>query len=117
MKNTVKLLCLVMAVVCLCSVLTGCSNISESYASKINKAAESDEHITYTQVLEDLGDEAVDITLLKSGVIVAVKGCKSLEDIEKQLDEGKAVKGIVVTVLAGKAMSAKYREITSEDLK
>ncbi len=97
--------------------LASCGNISESYAKKINKAAEDDEHYTYTEVLEDLGDEAVDITLLKSGVIVAVKGCANLDEIEEKLDDGKTVKGIVVTVVAGKAISAEYKEITKDDLK
>ncbi len=117
MKKIMKLLCLVMAMVCLCSALAGCSNISESYADKVNKAAESDEHYTYTQVLEDLGEDAIDITVLKTGVIIAVKGCQSKEDLQKQLDEGKTVKGIVVTMLGGKAMSATYKEITEDDLK
>ena len=98
-------------------VLSACGNISESYAKKVNLAAENDEHYTYTQVLEDLGEDAIDITILKSGVIVAVKGCASVEDISAKIDAGEEVKGIVVTVLAGKAISASYKVITEEDLK
>lgn len=97
--------------------LASCGKISESYAKKINKAAEADEHYTYDQVKEDLGDNAVDITILKSGVIIAVKGCETLDEIEDKLDDGKTVKGIVITVVAGKATSATYKEITEEDLK
>lgn len=97
--------------------LASCGKISESYAKKINKAAEADEHYTYDQVKEDLGDNAVDITILKSGVIIAVKGCETLDEIEDKLDDGKTVKGIVITVVAGKATSAIYKEITEEDLK
>ena len=92
--------------------LASCGKISESYAKKINKAAEADEHYTYDQVKEDLGDNAVDITILKSGVIIAVKGCETLDEIEDKLDDGKTVKGIVITVVAGKATSATYKEIT-----
>ena len=92
-------------------------NISESYAEKINKAAEAGEHYTYEEVLEDLGEDAVDITAVKTGVIVAVKGCSSLEDIKAKLDAGDEVKGIVVTVALGKATGAKYKSITADDLK
>lgn len=97
--------------------LASCGKISESYAKKINKAAEADEHYTYDQVKEDLGENAVDITILKSGVIIAVKGCETLDEIEDKLDDGKTVKGIIVTIVAGKATSATYKEITEEDLK
>ncbi|MBR5139561.1 MAG: hypothetical protein IKV16_00765 [Clostridia bacterium] len=92
-------------------------NISESYAEKINKAADAGEHYTYEEVLEDLGEDAVDITVVKTGVIVAVKGCSSLEDIKAKLDAGDEVKGIVVTVALGKATGAKYKSITADDLK
>ena len=96
--------------------LASCGNISESYAKKINKAAEKDEHYTYDEVVEDLGDNAVDITFLKTGVIVAVKGCESIDDIQAKIDDGKTVKGIVVSIVAGKATSATYKEITKDDL-
>jgi len=88
--------------------LCSCFGVSQMYADKINKAAEKDEHITYSEVLETLGDEAVDITALKTGVIVAVKGCDSLEDIKEKIDNEEDVKGIVVTVVLGKATSASY---------
>ncbi len=117
MKKTIRMLSMVLALVLLCSAFTACSNISEDYASKVNKAAESDEHYTYTQVLEDLGEEAVDLTLVKTGVIIAVKDCKSIDDIKARLDEGQAVQGIIVTLVGGKAISAKYREISEQDLK
>ena len=108
-----------------CILLVGCvfslascfSNVSEKYAEKINEAAKAGEHITYDEVLEALGDDAVEITVLKSGVIVAVKGCSTLDEIEDKLDEGKEVKGIVVTVLAGKATAAVYKTIDADDLK
>ena len=110
---SVFLVCILM-VGCLLA-LASCSNISESYAKKINLAAERDEHITYTQVIDDLGDEAIDITILKSGIIIAVKGCSNVDELEDMLDEGKTVKGIIVTVIAGKATTAEYREISKSD--
>lgn len=103
---------LVGSVFALCS----CSNISDAYAKKINDAAEKGEHYTYEQVLEDLGENAVDITFLKGGVIIAVDGCKSVDDITEKLDNDETVKGIVVTLLAGKATKAVYKEISKSDL-
>ena len=111
-----RILALVLAL-SLVFMLVSCGKISESYAKKINAAADKGEHYTYDQVKEDLGDNAVDITILKSGVIIAVKGCETLDEIEDKLDDGKTVKGIVITVVAGKATSATYKEITEEDLK
>lgn len=116
MKKFIKIISLTLALVCICGVFAACGNISQSYADKVNKAAEKDEHITYTEVLEDLGEDAIDITLLKSGVIIAVKGCSTVDDIKAKLDDGKTVKGIVVTVVGGKAISAEYREITNNDV-
>ena len=97
--------------------LASCGKISESYAEKINKAAEKGKHYTYEEVMEDLGDNAIDITLLKNGIIVAVKGCETVDDVKAKIDEGKTVKGIVVVVALGKATSATYKEITEDDLK
>ena len=97
--------------------LASCSNVSASYSKKINKAAESGDCITYEQVKEDLGEDAVDITLLKSGAIIAVKGCRSISDIEEKIKSGKTVKGIVITVAFGNATKAEYKEITNSDLK
>ena len=117
MKKIVSLvLACVLLLGCVFS-LASCSNVSQSYADKINKAAENKENYTLETVREDLGDEAVEILLLNSGVVVAVKGCKTLDDIKAQLDEGKTVKGIVITFLAGKATAAEYKEIAEEDLK
>ncbi len=98
-------------------VLVSCSHVSQSYADKINKAADNNEHYTLAQVKDDLGDEAVDLTALNTGWIIAVKGCKSVEDIKAKLDEGKEVKGIIVTITLSKAVRADYRTITADDLK
>ena len=96
--------------------LASCSNISESYAEKINKAAEAGEHYTLEKVKEDLGDEAVDITVVGSGVVIAVKGCTSLDELEDKLDNGEKLEGIVVTFVLGKATAATYKEISEKDL-
>lgn len=117
MKKQVSLL---LACVLLCGcmfVLASCSNVSQSYADKVNEAAENKEHFTKAQVLEDLGEDAFEVDLVIGGTIMAVKGCKSWEDVEAKLDEGETVKGIVVVIAFDKAVSAEYREITDKDHK
>lgn len=120
MKKVLKLSSLVLMLVCLAT-LVGCSKISQSYADKINKAAEENEHITYAEVKEALGDEAVfvgvEVLGSANGAIIAVKGCESLEDIEAKLEDGKTVKGITIVIANNKAISAEYSELTEEDLK
>ena len=96
--------------------LTSCSNVSEAYAEKINKAAEDGEHYTLEKVKEDLGDEAVDIIIAGTGVVIAVKGCTSLDELEDKLDNGEKLEGIVITFGFGKATGATYREISEDDL-
>ncbi len=117
MKKIVRIVSMLMVVVFIGAALASCSNISQSYADKVNKAAEDGEAFTKEKVLEDLGEDAVDVNLLVGGVVIAVKGCDSIDDIKAQLDEGKTVKGIVVTIVLGKATGAVYKEITEDDLK
>lgn len=95
-------------------VLAACSNVSEKYAQKI-----MDETLSYVEVCEDLGDEAISMGIGESkytGVVIAVKGCESLEEIEAKLEAGKDVKGIRVYFLLGQPVYAKYQVITAEDL-
>jgi len=117
MKTTMKVLSLMLVIVMLMCSLASCGNISESYAKKINKAAEDGEHYTYDQVVKDLGENAIEIAFMGTGVVIAVKDCKSIDDLNKMLESGKTVKGIVVTMLANKATSASYKEISEDDFK
>lgn len=103
----------------------GCSRVSQKYADKINNEAKDgdDVYITLEQVLKDLGDEAINLTIgsqigtKSSGVVIAVKGCKSKEDIQKKLDNNEDVEGLIITILLNNATSASYRKITASDLK
>ena len=97
--------------------LVACSNVNQKYADKINNAAKDGEPITLEQVRKDLGDDRAEIIILNSGVIISVKGCKSVDDIKKKIDEGKDVEGIIITIALGKATAADYRKITTSDLK
>ena len=120
MKKVLKLSSLLLVLVA-CFTLASCSKISEGYAKKINKAAEKEDYITYEQVEKALGDDAVfvGVELLGSanGVVIGVKGCDDLDDIQEKLEEGKKVKGIVIAIVNNKATGAEYKEITKDDLK
>ena len=115
MRKTVRIVSMLLVIVLIGALLASCSNVSQAYADKINDAAEKGEYVTYDQVLEDLGEVAIDVTFLKSGVVIAVDGCKTLEDLEAKIEAGETVKGIVVTILAGNATGAVYKEITDKD--
>lgn len=101
--------------------LASCSGISQGYADKINEEAQDDDgkYITYDEVMKKLGDEAVDRTLAvagsHSGIIYGVKGCKSWEDIQKKIDAGEDVEGLVITILANNATAAAYKKITGNE--
>ena len=95
--------------------LVACSNISKNYADKINKAYEDGNPLTLEQVRNDLDNE-VEILVLNSGVIIAVKDCSSLDDIKKKVDNNEDVEGIVITIVLSKAQHAEYRKITNDDL-
>jgi hypothetical protein len=100
-------------------VLASCSNVSESYAKKVNEAADKGEHFTYAEVLEDLGDEAIDLLGNKyANIIIAVKGCKTVEELKAKFEEAEGdVEGIIITIAADKATKAEYRVIEEDDLK
>ena len=112
-----KIISLALVLCILCLTLVGCGKISESYANKINEAAKAGEHYTYDKVVEDLGDNAVDITVLKTGVIVAVKGVTTYDELKEKVNSEEDIKGIIVVMVAGKATSAKYDVITADDIK
>ena len=98
----------------LCAVvgLSGCSKVSASYAEKINVAAAKEEHITYAEVMEALGDEAQDytVTILGStnGVIYAIKGVTNKEEFEELRESDKDTECLIITIINNKATAAKY---------
>ena len=113
-----KIFAILVALVLVVS-LASCSKVSQKYADKVNKAAEAGECYTLAQVKEDLGDEAIEVIVpvINTGVVIAVKGCESYDEIKAKLDEGKETKGIIIVIAGGEAKSAEYRVITEEDLK
>ena len=95
--------------------LASCSKVSQSYADKINDAAEKKEYITYETAKEDIADECFDVLNNKVfTVLVAVKGYKNdmtfeqLDEKLDELDENTKISCLIVIVLAGKCTSAVY---------
>lgn len=127
MKKITKVLGVLAAAGVFSLTLASCSNVTQSYADKINNEAKDDDgkYITYADAKKALGDECIDITVTAlgktSGILVAVKGIKSQEDLEAKLKEaeekGTEVKGIVITVLANNCTAAVYKALSTSDLK
>ena len=105
-------------------VLVSCkgSHISQSYADKINKAAEEGNHITYEEVKKALGDYGVDNTTLGTGTMYAIKGCKNdlssqLKFIEKIADKPDTkISVITINFVGGKATSAVFASGKASDV-
>ncbi|MBQ2717288.1 MAG: hypothetical protein IJF75_01650 [Clostridia bacterium] len=119
MKKTLKLVSVMLVLVALCSIFAACSKVSQGYADKINKAAEDGEAYTYTQVIEDLGDEAIDVTtdlpiVGRNGIIYAAKGCKTWDEIQAKIDAGEKVEGLTIVIAGGKATDASYGVINEK---
>lgn len=121
MKKLAKVLSLSLVLVLCFAMFTACSRVTQAYADKVNDAAKNDKHYTYDKVMKDLGDEAVDFTVeilgIRGGAIIAVKGCTNSEQLDKKLNSGEEVEGLVITILNGKATSAAYKKITNADKK
>ena len=121
--NRIKkvLLGLALAFVCVVT-LASCSKVSQSYADKINEAAKTEEKITYDDAKSALGDECFDVTLLKTGVLYAVKGFKNdmtEEELEKKFDEADEntkFEAIIIAVVAGKCTAAAYVSGTAAEI-
>lgn len=104
--------------------LASCSSVSQDYADKIVEKAKEDKNYTYDDVKKKLGDEAIDFTVeigagefgYRGGAIIAVKGIKSKDDLQKKVNDGEDVEGIIVVISNGKATSASYGKITAEQL-
>ena len=89
----------------------GC--VSESYANKVNKAAEKNEHYSYAEVIDDLGEATLDATAggkYATGIVIWVKGCDYLEEAQEKYEDGKKLYSLTITFAAGKAVSAKWGE-------
>ncbi len=121
MKKIFKALGVVIASGAVVASLASCSNVTQDYADKIVEKAEDKKNYTYEEVMKKLGDEAINGTIevagYRVGVIIGVKGIKTKEDLQANIDAGEDVEGIVVTIANGKATTARYGKINASDLK
>lgn len=96
-------------------ILSGC--VSEGYVSKVEKAADKDDHLTYSEVIDDLGEATVKggaTGQYATGIFVWVKGCDTLEEANEKYEKGKKLEALYVTFLAGKATGASWKEYKPE---
>ena len=101
--------------------LVGCAGINADFAAEINEKAKVDEHYTYGDLIDKLGDPTVDVSgsisiggleVKPTGVAVWVDGYENMDDVEEALEAGKTVPTLYVTFVNGKAASAEYEELT-----
>lgn len=93
-------------------VLASCSGskVSKEYADKINSSYEAGTALTYEVVKEELGNECIDITTSKNGVLVAIKGVSNQEYKEKLngTDTNTKYDYIVITVVQEQCQHALF---------
>lgn len=110
MKKFLKALVAVFAIVA----LAGCSKVSESYAEDIRVAEAKGEHITYAEVIDDLGLPHAELALLGK-VSTWYKGYDSKEEADAAYEAGKTVAYITITFdMNNKAVDAEYGERVPE---
>ena len=103
-------------VACFTFVLASCG-VSQGYADKINDAAAEKNYVLVEDAKKALGDDCIEALVLNTGFIAQVKGCKTKEELDKVINEGKTAKGIIIVVVGGKCMGAAYGEINEQMIK
>lgn len=112
MKKLFKALLAVVAVV----VLAGCSKVSEGYAEDIRVAEAKGEHMTYAEVIDDLGLPHEEWNLLLVKFSKWYKGYDSKEEALAAIEAGKKVAYITVSFDSNnKAIDAEYGEAVKEE--
>ncbi len=99
-------------------VLASCSNVSKSYADKINDAYKNGAALKYDDVKKDFGDECIDLTKTQTGKLVAVKGLTVTnykEKLEKASPDEK-FELISITVVQGNCTYAIYATCTTAEV-
>ena len=97
--------------------LASCSKVSKSYADKINNAYQAGNALTYEDVVNELGDECIDSTIAKNGLLTAVKGLTK-ENYKEKLNAASSdtkFEFITITVVQGKCTYAHYASGTANE--
>ncbi len=117
MKRILKLSLLSFVAIFALFTLVGCAGINEDFAAEIKEKAKVDEHYTYADLVDKLGDPTIDVSsnlgglIGVSGVVQWSKGCADKAALDEKLEAGKTVPTLYVTFLNGKATSAEYKEL------
>ncbi|MCM1131562.1 MAG: hypothetical protein NC310_08575 [Roseburia sp.] len=121
-------LCIFAVLFLLCLSLSSCGLFGvnyEKYAKQLDEEIYDGDatYPSYSGIMKKLGDEAIDCTFYygseanRFGNVVAVKGCKSREEILDKINNGETVEGIKIYIMGNVARSVKYTTITAEDIK
>lgn len=111
MKKFAQVMAVVMLVVMSLALLVSCG-VSEKTAEKINNAAKNKDTIMSVDDVKKLcgGDPTADLSVLGTGFLVWVNGCKNLDEVNAKIEDGKTVKALYVSIAGGKATGAVYQD-------
>lgn len=94
------------------------SNVSKSYADRINNAYSNGTVLKYETVKQDLGEECIDVTTNQNGVLIAVKGLTA-GNYKERLDKAspdEKFEFISITVVQGNCQRAYYSTGTASEI-
>ncbi len=99
-------------------VLASCSNVSKSYADKVNNAYKNGASLKYEDAKKDLGEECIDVTVAQNGVLIAVKGMTAANYQEKlkNASADQKFEFITITVVIGNCTYAYYASGTAAEI-
>ena len=113
--TTIISLCLMLV---LAVMIVSCSSVSRNYADKINEFYKNGNALTYEEVVNTLGNECIDVTTNKNGMLVAVKGLNkdNYKEVLQHTDEHTKYEFITITVVTGKCTYAHYAVGTANEV-
>lgn len=95
--------------------LFSCSKTDHAYEKRINEfvelvntSAEKGKPITLNAVKTKLGEDIIEVLILNSGYVIAIKDCKTYDELKVKYYLGEDIEGIFVSIQDGKAVFAKY---------
>ncbi len=110
MKKFARITALMLVVVLSLALLASCG-ISEKTAEKVNQAVKDGEAMSVADLKKLCGgDPTYDLRVASTGFLVWVSGCKTPEDVQKKLDDGKTPKALYVMVVVGKVTTAVFQD-------
>ena len=121
MKRIFKLSAISLIALVMLFTLASCAGINADFAVEIENKAAAEEHYTYDELVEKLGEPTINVSgaislpgveIKPTGIVQCSKGCADKEAYNQALEVGKTVPTLYVTFLNGKAMSAEYKEVT-----